>query len=72
MLQEEYRYREFKAFQRGNVWLYNRQVNAEGGNDYWSRGGARPDLILADLIKILHPGMAQDHEFEWYMRVPPE
>ena len=72
MLAEERRYKEFWAFQKGNVWLYNRIVNSRGGNDYWSRGTTRPDLILADLIKIFHPGLAQDHEFVWYKPVPAE
>src|SRR5688572_19344124 len=61
MLDEEERYKQFKAFQNRRVWLYNRFVNASGGYDYWSRGVTRPDLILADLIKIFHPELAKDH-----------
>jgi iron complex transport system substrate-binding protein len=72
MLTEEQRYRQFKPFQRGNVWLYNRVVNESGGYDYWSRGITRPDLILGDLIKIFHPDLAKDHEFVWYKQVPAE
>jgi iron complex transport system substrate-binding protein len=72
MLQEEPRYREFKPVRQGTVWLYNRQVNAAGAYDYWSRGVTRPDLILEDLIKIFHPHLATDHEFVWYKQVPAE
>jgi len=72
MLAEEPRYRQFKSFHRGNVWLYNRIVNESGGYDYWSRGLTRPDLILGDLIKIFHPDLAKDHEFVWYKQVPAE
>lgn len=72
MLREEPRYRQFKAYRSGAVWLYNRLLNADGGNDYWSRGGTRPDLILSDLVKILHPQLAKDHEFVWYKQVPVE
>jgi iron complex transport system substrate-binding protein len=72
MLTEEQRYRQFKPFQRGNVWLYNRVVNETGGYDYWSRGITRPDLILGDLVKIFHPDLAKDHEFVWYKQVPAE
>jgi iron complex transport system substrate-binding protein len=72
MLDEEARYARFKPYQRGNVWLYNRIVNENGGSDYWSRGVTRPDLILADLIKIFHPELARDHEFIWYKKVPAE
>jgi iron complex transport system substrate-binding protein len=72
MLNEEQRYRQFKPFQHGNVWLYNRIVHENGGYDYWSRGITRPDLILGDLIKIFHPELARDHEFVWYKQVPRE
>jgi iron complex transport system substrate-binding protein len=72
MLAEEQRYKEFKPFQRGNVWFYNRLVHENGGLDYWSRGLTRPDLILGDLIKIFHPELAADHEFMWYKQVPAE
>ena len=72
MLAEEPRYRQFKPFVRGNVWLYNRLVSENGGYDYWSRGITRPDLILGDLIKIFHPELAEDHEFVWYKQVPRE
>jgi iron complex transport system substrate-binding protein len=69
MQSEEPRYARFKAFRLGQVWLYDRHVSSGGGNDYWARGVTRPDLILADLVKIFHPGMAPDHEFQWYRQV---
>jgi iron complex transport system substrate-binding protein len=70
MLTEERRYKEFRAYRKGQVWFYNRKVNPDGGNDYWSRGTTRPDLILADLMKIIHPELSGDHEFVWYKQVP--
>jgi iron complex transport system substrate-binding protein len=54
---EEERYREFRPYRSGQIWFYNKRVNPDGGNDYWSRGTTRPDLILADLIKIFHPDL---------------
>ena len=72
MLMEERRYKEFKPFQRGNVWQYDRLISTTGAYDYWSRGVTRPDLILADLIKIFHPELAPAHEFVWYKQVPAE
>jgi iron complex transport system substrate-binding protein len=69
MLADEPRYAAFKAYRSGEVWVHERQ-RPEGGSDYWSRSVARPDLVLADLIKIFHPALAADHAFEWYMRVP--
>lgn len=70
MLDDEPRYAEFKAYRNGQVWVYERKVTPSGGNDYWSRSVSHPDLVLADLVKILHPALAADHSFEWYMPVP--
>jgi iron complex transport system substrate-binding protein len=52
------------------VWVYERRLTPAGGNDYWSRSITHPDLVLADLVKILHPRLAPGHAFEWYMPVP--
>lgn len=70
MLALDARYAEFAAFQQDNIWTNNAKVNADGGNDFWERGVARPDLVLADLVTILHPDAAGDHELEFYRRVP--
>jgi iron complex transport system substrate-binding protein len=70
MLSDESRYQDFKAFRMGQVWLYNRKLRADGTNEYWAKGVSRPDLILADMIKIFHPDLAKDHEFQWYVQLP--
>lgn len=71
MVNDEPRYANFKACRDGQVWVYERAVTPTGGNDYWSRAVSRPDLVLADLVKIFHPDLVPQHEFQWYMRVPP-
>lgn len=40
--------------------IYNniRRTTPEGGNDFWESGAVRPDLILEDLIRIMHPDLA--------------
>jgi iron complex transport system substrate-binding protein len=70
ILAHEPRYAQFKAFRDGQVWVYEKKMTASGGNDYWSRSVTRPDLVLADLIKIFHPRLLPEHAFEWYMPVP--
>jgi iron complex transport system substrate-binding protein len=69
MLDDEPRYAEFKPWKTGQVWVYERRMT-DAGNDYWARGVSRPDLVLADLVKIFHPSLMTDHAFEWYMTVP--
>lgn len=70
MVKDEPRYGLFKAYRTGQVWVYERRVNLAGANDYWSRAVSRPDLILADLVKIFHPTLVPQHEFQWYVQVP--
>jgi iron complex transport system substrate-binding protein len=70
MLEDEPRYAGFKAYRRGQVWVYERRMTARGGNDYWSRSITHPDIALADLVKIFHPELLPGHVLEWYMQVP--
>ncbi|MGV0634309.1 ABC transporter substrate-binding protein [Mycolicibacillus trivialis] len=64
------RYGELAAVRDGAVWSADKAIGPAGGNDYWERGVARPDLVLADLIAILHPDLQPDHRFEFYRQVP--
>lgn len=59
------KYKLFKAFKEGNVYNINKRSNASGGNDYWESGVARPDLLLSDLIKILHPELLPEYELTY-------
>jgi iron complex transport system substrate-binding protein len=70
MLADEPRYAVFDAYRRGQVWVYERLQNAAGADDYWSRSVTRPDLLLADLVKIFHPDLVPEHELTWYIQVP--
>jgi iron complex transport system substrate-binding protein len=70
MVEDEPRYAAFKAYRQRQVWVYERRETPAGGNDYWSRSVTRPDLVLADLVKIFHPTLIPEHAFEWYMAVP--
>lgn len=69
-LAEDSRYGELTAVRHGQVWSASKAIGPGGGNDYWERGVARPDLVLADLVAILHPELAPDHQFEFYRQVP--
>ncbi len=63
------RHAKFAAFERGDVWNNDLRVNANFGNDYFETGAAHPELVLGDLIAILHPDLAPDHEFVFYRRL---
>lgn len=60
------RYGELAAMRDGRVWTANRAIGPGGGNDFYERGVTRPDLVLADLVAILHPELAPGHEQTFY------
>ena len=64
------RYTRFSAWQRGAVYNHDRRLTPAGGNDYWESAVARPDVVLADLVKIFHPALVPDHAFVYYRRLP--
>ena len=63
------RYTDFKAFQDGNVYSYTLKQGDTGGIEYFELGYMRPDWILKDLIKILHPSLLPDYEPYFYSRL---
>lgn len=64
------RFRNFEAFQEGEVYAETRRSTPEGLTDYYETGVARPDLVLADLVAILHPDVLPDHELFFYEQLP--
>ena len=69
LLMMDERYADFDAFAEGKVYNYNKRVNANGGMDYFESGAARPDLVLADLVAIFHPGLLPEHDFFYYQQL---
>jgi iron complex transport system substrate-binding protein len=67
---QDSRYAELASVRDGQVWSATKATGSGGGNDYWERGVARPDLVLGDLIAILHPDIAPGHRFEFYRELP--
>ncbi|MEB2778215.1 ABC transporter substrate-binding protein [Algoriphagus sp. D3-2-R+10] len=65
----EPRYKAFKAYQSGNVFSYTQKRGRAGGLEYFELGYMRPDLILKDLIKILHPALLPDYELYFYQQL---
>lgn len=65
------RYGNFRVFETGNVFNANARLSASGGNDYWETGLIEPDVLLADIIKILHPDLVQDHQLKYYRKLDP-
>jgi len=59
----------FRPVQIGTVYNFNRRTLPSGANDFWESGVARPDLVLADVIAILHPHLLPEHELVYAERL---
>ena len=55
-------YGQFDAFQQKNVFSFTTIKGATGGVLYYELAPNRPDIVLKDIIKILHPELLPDHE----------
>lgn len=64
----------FSAYRTNRMYHHIRRVHPSGANDYWESGVGRPDVVLADLVKILHRenrDLLPDHEPVYYRRIDP-
>lgn len=62
-------YGEFKAFKDNAVFTFTSKVGETGGVLYYELAPNRPDIVLKDIIKILHPELKLDHELFFFSPV---
>lgn len=62
-------YTWFDAFNKGNVYAYNKRMNEKGSNDYFEQGIVRPDIILNDLGKIFYPNLFPTYDLYFYQQL---
>lgn len=66
MLSTQKQYSLLPVFQKRQVYNYYALTNEFGGNDYWETGYVRPDIVLADILKIFHPDSLPEHDLVFY------
>lgn len=54
---------------KGEVYNNTLRYTPGGGNDYYESGVVHPDIVLRDLVKILHPELVSE-DFVYYFRLP--
>lgn len=62
-------YAHFKAFKDKNVYSFSSKKGKTGGILYYELAPNRPDLILKDLIKIMHPEVLPDYELYFFEKL---
>ncbi|MDC6352315.1 ABC transporter substrate-binding protein [Zeaxanthinibacter sp. PT1] len=55
-------YSQFSAFREKQVFTFARTTGPTGGLLYYELAPNRPNLVLKDLISLLHPGLLPSHE----------
>lgn len=62
MSQASPHYKQFNAFKKKQVFTFAATKGATGGLLYYELAPHRPDLVLKDLISILHPDLLPKHQ----------
>lgn len=58
-----------KAFQKNKIFNNNNRLNKSGGNDFWESAVVKPDILLKDIIKIIHPELLQNYKLYFYQKI---
>lgn len=70
LIGQDGRYASFSSYEADNVFNYNKIIGPNGGYDFFESGYSRPDLVLSDLIKILHPEVLPNYETVYFQKLP--
>ncbi len=62
-------YTEFLAYQNNNIYTNTTLVGETGGVVYYELAPNRPDIVLKDIIKILHPEVLPEHELYFFSKL---
>lgn len=66
MLESSEHYAEFQAFQQKKIFTMAKTKGETGGVLYYELAPNRPDLVLRDLVGILHPDLLKVESFSFF------
>ncbi len=59
-------YQQFNAFENKKVYTFSNTLGETGGVLYYELAPQRPDLVLKDLIHILHPELLEEYSLYFF------
>lgn len=62
-------YAQFRAFKDKKVYSFSTKKGAKGGLIYYELASNRPDLVLKDIIAILHPELLPNHQLYFFEKL---
>ncbi|PHR74508.1 MAG: ABC transporter substrate-binding protein [Lutibacter sp.] len=69
MTQASEHYKQFDAFNNGDVYTFANKKGETGGVIYYELAPTRPDLVLKDIIKITHPELLTNYELVFFEKM---
>jgi iron complex transport system substrate-binding protein len=63
------RFRNLPCIKQDQIFNNNRRITSAGGNDIFESGVTEPEIILSDLIYILHPQLLPSHQLKYYRKL---
>jgi iron complex transport system substrate-binding protein len=69
IIKADARFRELPPIKNGKVFNNNNIMNSFGANAYFEKGVVEPDIILSDIIRILHPEILPGHKLKYYRKM---
>jgi len=69
ILQVDPRFSQLKAFRDNTIYNNNNEVNAMGGNAYYEKGVIEPDIILSDIVSVIHPHLLPSYSLKYYKKL---
>ncbi len=71
LLQADPRHALFRPVKLQQVYNFNKRMLPSGANDFWESAVAHPDLLLKDVIFILHPELLPGYEPFYTQKLNP-
>ena len=62
-------YSQFKAYQNKEVYSFSSKKGKTGGILYFELAPNRPDLVLKDILKIIHPELLPDYKLYFFEKL---
>ena len=62
-------YNQFDAFKNKKIYSFSSLKGKTGGIMFYELAGNRPDLVLKDIIKIVHPELLPDYKLYFYSQL---
>ena len=62
LLKTDAKHALFRPVKLGKVYNFNKKMLPTTANDFWESAVVRPDLLLQDVISVLHPELMPGYE----------